>query len=86
MLMGIEEHGAGKQMVLFRVWPRLSRLALAASAGGFILAAAALVDGAWVAGTILLLVGSLPALRMIQEAGLAMAVLSDSLHQVWRKP
>jgi len=84
MIMGIEEHGGGRQMVLFRLWPRMSRAALAASAAGFILAAAAVLDGAWIPGLILLLIGSVPVLRMIQEAGVAVAVLSDSLHQSWR--
>jgi len=84
MIMGIEEHGGGRQMVLFRLWPRMSRAALAASAAGFILAAAAVLDGAWIPGVILLLIGSVPVLRMIQEAGVAVAVLSDSLHQSWR--
>jgi GT2 family glycosyltransferase len=52
LLMAIEEHGGGRQYVRFRIWPRHHRGLLATLIAG-LLAAAALLDGAWVAAGVL---------------------------------
>jgi hypothetical protein len=52
LLMAVEEHGAGRQYLRFRIWPRHHRGLLATLFGG-LLAAAALLDGAWIAAGVL---------------------------------
>ena len=52
-LMAVEDHGGGAQLVRFRLWPRLSRVALAMLAMLFFLVALAGADGAWLASMIL---------------------------------
>jgi GT2 family glycosyltransferase len=47
--MTIEEHGGGKQMARYRVWPRGSATAWVTAAAAVATAAAAAVMGAWVA-------------------------------------
>ena len=75
VLMAIEEHGAGRQLVRFRVWPRLpftvvavlallAGLAGAAAAGGNLLVAGAIALGA-----------ALLALRAVVECGTATTAL-----------
>lgn len=51
--MGIEEHGRGRQLLRFRVWPRWPRLAWVLAAGAGALSAAAATDGAYAAAGIL---------------------------------
>ncbi|HSF19311.1 MAG TPA: glycosyltransferase [Vicinamibacteria bacterium] len=52
-LMAVEDHGGGAQLVRFRLWPRLSVVALSMVATLFVLAALASADRAWVASMIL---------------------------------
>jgi O-antigen biosynthesis protein len=74
-----EEHGGGRQLVRYRVWPWCSggRIAmigvLAALAGG------AALDAAWTASAVLALVGLFFALRTLQECGVAMAAVLAGL-------
>ncbi|MDQ3951270.1 MAG: hypothetical protein M3282_13130, partial [Gemmatimonadota bacterium] len=63
MLMVIEEHGVGRQLVRFRIWPRLSSAVVPVSVSFTLLAAGAAYDGARpiavaFAGVVLLTVGS----------------------------
>jgi lysylphosphatidylglycerol synthetase-like protein (DUF2156 family) len=81
MLMAIEEHGAGKQRVRFRLWPVWSL-------GGFLLlllfallSTGAALDGAWVASLILGGVALLLALRMLEECANALMNLLLVLKQ-----
>jgi GT2 family glycosyltransferase len=47
--MAIEEHGAGRQQVLFRSWPRLSPIGSASIICLFLLSGLAAMDHAWIA-------------------------------------
>jgi GT2 family glycosyltransferase len=58
-LMAVEEHGAGKQLVRFRVWPKLSLPGIVLSALCVVLATGAALDGAWVVASLLALGGLL---------------------------
>jgi GT2 family glycosyltransferase len=49
----LEEHGAGRQQLRARVWPRVPRLVAGAAAGLAGLAALAGIDGAWPAAALL---------------------------------
>jgi GT2 family glycosyltransferase len=77
--MGIEEHGAGRQLVRFRVWPRPSRagclavLLLAGSAVG------AATDGADEAVAILAAAAVLAGARLVQELASTTAIILRAL-------
>jgi GT2 family glycosyltransferase len=71
--MAVEEHGGGRQLARYRVWPRCSgpAVALFAALAGQIAAAAA--DGAAVAATVLGIVFGALVLRLVSECGSATA-------------
>ena len=77
--MALEEHGAGRQIVRFKIWPRRSRSGFFLSALMALLAAAAGVDHSWAAtgalGAISLLVGG----RMLYECSIAMHKLAEAI-------
>jgi hypothetical protein len=79
ILMAVEEHGLGRQLVRFRTWPRCS------SAGGVLtllcaaLATMAELDQAWVASTMLGVVTVMLALRLFQERAAATAAVLRAL-------
>jgi hypothetical protein len=73
VLLAVEEHGGGRQLARFRLWPRVSR----AGAGVVIfvgaLSAASAVSGAWAAAALLGGAALLLALREAQECATGMA-------------
>jgi len=79
LLSTVEEHGGGRQMVLFRAWPRLSAFALAAIGALGALALAAGIAGAWPAAGVLALIAGVTAVRAIWEAVLAMGAVSSAI-------
>ncbi len=79
LLMATEEHGGGRQLVRFRLWPRPSAVALAATAGLAALAAAAAAGGAWGVAAILG-VGALDlARRVAEQCGAGVGALLDAV-------
>ena len=79
ILMAIEEHGLGQQMVRFRVWPRYSSGGLVLMVLLGVLAAGAALDGAWAAFALLGFVTAALALRALQECGAAAAAVLRAL-------
>lgn len=82
MLMAIEEHGAGRQMLRFRTWPKSSSFCLITLTFSGGLAIAAGLDHAWtiaglLGGTALLLI-----LRTAQECVSSETTLAKALEQV----
>jgi hypothetical protein len=73
MRMAIEEHGAGRQLIRIRSWPRFSSLALFAMFLFAVLATFAATDQAWAASAILGFVAALLALRAFRDCGAAAA-------------
>jgi GT2 family glycosyltransferase len=69
--MALEEHGAGRQLVRLRVWPRPSPLGVAIALGLGLLAAGALADRAWVVGVVLAATALVVAARTAQECAAA---------------
>jgi glycosyltransferase involved in cell wall biosynthesis len=80
-LMAIEEHGAGRQMVRFRTWPKFSPVGIAIIFFFAILACWAGMDHSWQASVVLGGIALLLALRIFQESVLAMATLLHVLER-----
>jgi hypothetical protein len=70
-----EEHGAGRQRVRYRIWPRLSPTGPLIAVGFAILALAALGDQALVAAVILGLLAVLVIGRIVWDLATAQAAL-----------
>ena len=81
MLMAIEEHGAGKQLVRFRSWPVWSFGGLLLVLLFALLSSAAALDRAWAASLILGGVATLLALRMFEECANALMTFLRVLKQ-----
>jgi GT2 family glycosyltransferase len=81
LLATTEEHGAGRQLVRFRLWPKCSvqgaTLILLLLAG----VVGAIWDHAWYSATVLLLITAFPMCRMLQECAGAMATIQHALKQ-----
>ena len=75
MCMATEEHGAGKQLVRFRSWPRCSAKGLVLTLLFAVLATGAALDHAWAVSAMLGVVAMLLALRTLQECATAMAAV-----------
>jgi GT2 family glycosyltransferase len=75
LLVAVEEHGAGRQMVRMRAWPRCSPVAAGAVAAFAALSAAAGLSAAWIPAGLLGLVASLLAARAWQDCGGSMALV-----------
>lgn len=84
-LLAIEEHGAGRQFVRLRAWPKVSPLGLASPITLFALASWGTLQHAWIAGLVLGGMALLLTLRVFQECGAAMAAVQLALEQVKEK-
>ena len=83
LLMVIEEHGAGKQLIRFRVWPCYSPGGVAAGLVLACLAMAAIWDGAGAVGLLLGALALWPLGRTILECGVALSVGGRGLKHLW---
>jgi GT2 family glycosyltransferase len=82
MRMAVEEHGGGKQLLRFRVWPRCSRLGLGMIALFAALATAARIDGTWIGTVVLGMAALLIGVSMARDCAAAMGVLVPAVeHQ-----
>jgi len=79
MLMGIEEHGAGRQLVRFRTWPKFWPLAIMVDLVFALLGVGAAMDHAWLAWTVLMLVVGLFSFRLLRESAAAQAAILYTL-------
>ena len=73
LLMAVEEHGGGKQLLKFRVWPKYSRIGLALTLLFAALSAGAAWNDAWLACAVLDAVAFLFLLVAFRECTAAMA-------------
>ena len=78
-LMTIEEHGAGRQLVRFRWWPRPAPVGVAVAAGLAVLAGVAAQDQAWISCGVLAIGSFVLATRIFQECAAASEALADAL-------
>jgi hypothetical protein len=82
MLMTIEEHGAGKQLVWLRSWPVYSAKCLVLTLLLVVLSIDAALDYVWIASAILSTVAMLLALRMQMECANATAAVLRVLERL----
>jgi hypothetical protein len=73
--LAVEEHGAGRQLLRFRIRPRLTRGAVLLSLTVAAVAASGGLYGAWTAFAALAAVGAVVALRALAETALSTAAL-----------
>jgi O-antigen biosynthesis protein len=69
LVMDVEDHGAGTQLVRVRVWPRFAFAAIALTLAAAGLAFAAASDGAWLVAGLLAFAGVLIGAAAILESG-----------------
>jgi hypothetical protein len=81
-LMAIEEHGAGKQLIRFRSWPKCSKRGLALIVLCAILAVGAALEHAWPSAIILGVGVVLLASRAFQECAGSLATIVQALKRV----
>jgi GT2 family glycosyltransferase len=79
-LLAVEEHGRGRQHLRFRIWPAVRRLPFLLLVGA--LAAAALADGAWLAGGVLAAATLALSGAMLRECGAAQAEIAAALRSM----
>jgi hypothetical protein len=77
--MAVEEHGAGRQMLRFKIWPRCSPAGLVMTILIACFAAAALADSSWVAAAVLGSIVVAVSARMFYECTLAIHNVMDVL-------
>jgi hypothetical protein len=79
LLMAVEEHGGGRQLVRVRVWPRFSidGLFVGIVVGGLSLAAG--LDGAWAASAVLAVLAALVLVTGVLHCGFAIATVLGTL-------
>lgn len=75
VLMAVEEHGGGKQLVKFRTWPRCYTAGVVLTLLFAALSAAAAMAGAWVACGVLNLMAFLFMIRIFKECASAMSAI-----------
>ena len=81
MLMGIEEHGGGKQLVRSRLWPMVPPLGMGTTLLFVILAALAAMDQAWAASAALGAGVGLLTFLMFRDCAAATASYLESFEQ-----
>ncbi len=81
LLMAVEEHGTGKQLVRLRSWPRWSPGAFALIVLFAVLSIAAAIDQAWPASVLLGVIAVLLAVRSVQECAVTTAALLRAINQ-----
>jgi GT2 family glycosyltransferase len=79
LIMGVEPHSLGRQLVRFRWWPHCAPAGLLSAVLFSALAAGAALDGAWAACAVLAAVPVVLALRASQECAAAMGAIARAL-------
>ena len=79
LLLAIEDHGGGRQLVRVKLWPRFSRSALAIAGISALLASGAVLQSQYVAGIVLLGVFVAIAVRTMQECASSMQAVVEAL-------
>jgi hypothetical protein len=81
LLGTVEEHGHGRQMVRWRMWPRVGTIGVGAALGLFLLASLALLDGGVVAAAMLAAAGTTLLGRTVLDVGTSLAAIDNALDE-----
>ena len=81
LLLAVEEHAPGKQLLRFRIGPRYAKSAVVLSAVFASMSVAALGSGAWVAGGTTAAVAAFVVARAFSDAGFAGGILRERLER-----
>lgn len=81
LLLGIEEHGAGRQMLLFRYWPACPSAVVGAGVAAVLLGTVAATSGSFVIAGALALAGVGLLTALIHQCGIARRLIMTALHQ-----
>jgi GT2 family glycosyltransferase len=79
LIMGVEDHALGRQLVRFRSWPRFAPAGLWLAVLFAALGAGAALDDAWAACAVLAALPVALALRAFQECAAAMGAIAQAL-------
>ena len=79
--MAIEDHGAGRQYLRFKLWPRCPAILVVAALTG-VLAAGAAVSGAAATAAVIGAIGAALAARTLAECSMAETALLDFLEEL----
>jgi glycosyltransferase involved in cell wall biosynthesis len=79
LLLGVEEHGFGRQMVRVRCWPKVNRVALGLGLLGLALSIWAAWERSWLASGALGVMGFVVLFRIFEECGRTMAAACRAL-------
>ncbi len=82
MVAGIEEHGAGRQLIRFRIWPRFSLFAVGALGILVLTTLGAIWAGARAEAILFAFCSFLLTLRMFAEASTAMSQSVEAIRQI----
>ena len=85
VLMAVEEHGGGKQLVRFRTWPRCTAAGILLALLFAALSACAAVSQAWIACGVLNLVAFLFMMRIFKECASAATAITTVLRPLEMK-
>jgi hypothetical protein len=81
LLMAVEEHGAGRQMVHYRLRPQLNRIAVLFTLMFGVVAIGAGIDGAWFTAGFSMLLAALVFVWTQTDSGFAMGTVSTALRE-----
>jgi O-antigen biosynthesis protein len=79
LIMAVEDHGAGHQLVRARWWPTVSSMTVALTIGTAVLSVAAGLDGAWAAAAVLGVAAAGIFVRAAYQCGTAIAVIERTV-------
>jgi GT2 family glycosyltransferase len=82
LVMATEEHGAGRQMVRFRIWPKWSRFAVLPFILFAAISIASSLDGAWAVSVLSAIPVLLILARTLSETGSAIGDVSGALRKL----
>ena len=81
LIMAVEDHGAGNQLIRVRWWPSVSATALALTLGTVALSIAAGFDRGWPAAAVLGIAGAWVIGRAVRQCGAAVAAIEHTVSE-----
>jgi glycosyltransferase involved in cell wall biosynthesis len=86
MRMAVEEHGSGKQLLRFRMWPKASRGGIGIAAIFGLLAVGGALEGRWAVAVVLAAIALLVAISIVHHTATAAGMLTRVLDKQLDEP